>query len=723
MKIHESRVNKVVHQIYQAIKLLHSFEIYLGYMNPSHFCLDDHTNIRLSEWAYYHLLKFCDKTSMKMIQPYIAPEIISSFNQQIPYKITPESDIWSIGVILLEYVYGESLPFYDLFQKSIRGEETSIYHKIIEYVKNEENKVLPLIRDCLLYRRFELDEKVHLPYHYKPFPNLKLNEKIYPMTNSREFTINEVYNKWKAHLEQIEQKEFSEELRKNFPIGYYPTLFRTSRIYTFSKECKIKSNTFFDSASFKITGKEIHKMEKIKLAKREEDEREINFFSSFSNVTGDLRKTKLPYEQLPSLKTLLSSKDGDLVYQTNRVKLFRKLLLDYPQSRYEIIKQAQIDIPAVLRGEIWAAVLNCEPDEVIKEIYDSIDTISPHPCDRQISVDVPRCHQYCSLLASKEGHNKLNRILKAWVIHHQDANNLVYWQGIDSLTAPFLTLNFHYEARVFGCLIKMVNLYLADLYVKDNSFAMDYKLTLFIKLLTYHEPLVAKHMKEVGYYPELFGIPWFLTLYAHVLSIEKLYKLWDAFILGSPHLPSYFGLAIMKRMKKQLLESDFFGLNKALQQTASIDIIQCIHDADQLLVKTPETILSPPFIFECLTEQQKKERKMSISLKDYKEFIYPRIDEKEFKSKLSHISVIIDVRPNEEYEKEHFHNAMNIDPMNQEQIQSLIELLNFKQGLPITIIPDFEMKNCHKLENLLFQKGYPYISIVLINEMNEDNFY
>lgn len=722
MRPHESRVKKVLNQLYQAIRLLHSFEIYLGYMNPGHLCLDEKTNIMLSEWAYYHLLKFCDKTYMKMIQPYIAPEIISSVNQLIPYKITPESDMWSIGVILLEYVYGESLPFYDIFQKAIRGEETSIYHNIIEYVKNEENKVLQVIKDCLLYRKFELEDDIKLPFDYKPSPNLKLHEKIAQTTNSREVMINEYYNKWKAHLEQNEQKEFSEELRKNFPIGNYPTLFRTSRIYTFSKECIIKSNTYFESASFKISGKEISKMEKIKLHKRDEDEREVNFFSSFSNVTGDLRKTKLPYEQLPSLKTLLSSKDMDLEYQKSRVKLFRKLLLDYPQTRYEIIKQAQIDIPAVLRGEIWATILNCEPDETIKEIYESIDTISPHSSDRQISVDVPRCHQYCSQLASKEGHTKLNRILKAWVIYHED-KNLVYWQGIDSLTAPFLTLNFHYEARVFGMLIKMVNLYLTDLYVKDNSIAMDYKLTLFIKLLTYHEPLISKHMKDTGYYPELFGIPWFLTLYAHVLSIEKLYKLWDALLLGSPHLISYFGLSIMKRMKKQLLESDFFGLNKSLQQTASIDIIQCIHDADQLLVKTPESILSPPFIFECLTDQQKKERKISISLREYKEMIYPRIDEKEFKKKLSHISIIIDVRSLEDYDKEHFNHAININPENEEHMNQLFDILNFKQGLPITIIPDFELKKCKKLENILYNKGLQYVSIVFMNEMNDENFY
>jgi TBC domain-containing protein kinase-like protein len=46
------------------------------------------------------------------------------------------------------------------------------------------------------------------------------------------------------------------------------------------------------------------------------------------------------------------------------------------------------------------------------------------------------------LLASPEGHAKFKRILKAWVNQHQQ---YVYWQGLDSLTAPFLLLHFNDE--------------------------------------------------------------------------------------------------------------------------------------------------------------------------------------------------------------------------------------------------------------------------------------
>lgn len=63
----------------------------------------------------------------------------------------------------------------------------------------------------------------------------------------------------------------------------------------------------------------------------------------------------------------------------------------------------------------------------------------------QIEVDIPRCHQYSELLSSGAGHERLQRLLKAWVRNNP---HYVYWQGLDSLTAPFLYLNFNNEGKI-----------------------------------------------------------------------------------------------------------------------------------------------------------------------------------------------------------------------------------------------------------------------------------
>ena len=89
----------------------------------------------------------------------------------------------------------------------------------------------------------------------------------------------------------------------------------------------------------------------------------------------------------------------------------------YPGIQYDrvmrVILLRIISYCPVLQGDIQAT-------------YDAIDKETPTAMDRQIEVDIPRCHQYSELLSSHVAHNKFKRILKAWVVSHPE---LTYWQG------------------------------------------------------------------------------------------------------------------------------------------------------------------------------------------------------------------------------------------------------------------------------------------------------
>lgn len=119
--------------------------------------------------------------------------------------------------------------------------------------------------------------------------------------------------------------------------------------------------------------------------------------------------------------------------------------------------------------------------------YNSIDVMRIGPSDKQISLDIPRCHQYHPLLASPVGHKKFKKILKAWVavcshliyyilnfnsIFCQSNSVLVYWQGLDSTLAPFLALHFTDEGMAYACLQKFMNKYLQSFYTKDNTVSL-----------------------------------------------------------------------------------------------------------------------------------------------------------------------------------------------------------------------------------------------------------
>ncbi|KAJ3094005.1 hypothetical protein HK100_006319, partial [Physocladia obscura] len=176
---------------------------------------------------------------------------------------------------------------------------------------------------------------------------------------------------------------------------------------------------------------------------------------------------------LPIKPLVLKEKDG--MYQYKRVYLFRRLLKEFSADdsnsadgrKGELWREAAVDIPPLLRGIIWTCLLGINPDVTVE--YDFIDKTQTTPADRQLELDIPRCHQYNELLSSQqEGHMKLSRILKAWVIT-EAANGNVYWQGLDSLLAPFVALNFTNEGRAYVSFKAFTRKYFDGFFAEDNS--------------------------------------------------------------------------------------------------------------------------------------------------------------------------------------------------------------------------------------------------------------
>lgn len=215
------------------------------------------------------------------------------------------------------------------------------------------------------------------------------------------------------------------------------------------------------------------------------------------------------YLESPIFKTDLPLviRERDTVYQFYRIMLLKTLLQGYPYTQDLLKSFASKDIPPPFRGHVWACLLGV----VENGLYEQLDKCSPTHTDRQIEVDIPRCHQYNELLSSQEGHAKLKRLLKAWVTAHPQ---YVYWQGLDSLTAPFLYLNFNNEERAFLSLYKFIPKYLHLFFLKDNSSIIKEYLVKFFQLIFFHEPMLAKHLHGINFIPELYAIPWFLTMFS-----------------------------------------------------------------------------------------------------------------------------------------------------------------------------------------------------------------
>ena len=79
----------------------------------------------------------------------------------------------------------------------------------------------------------------------------------------------------------------------------------------------------------------------------------------------------------------------------------------------------------------------------------------------------------------------------------------------------------------------------------------------FRYLISFHDPELAYHLHSIGLGPEFYAISWFMTLFAHVFALDKIYLLWDHILTSTEFFFMYIALSILFQLRDQLLESDF----------------------------------------------------------------------------------------------------------------------------------------------------------------------
>ncbi|KAG1172408.1 hypothetical protein G6F70_006425 [Rhizopus microsporus] len=385
-------------------------------------------------------------------------------------------------------------------------------------------------------------------------------------------------------------------------------------------------------------------------------------------------------------KLPLFLREQDVNYQLYRLSLFSELLRQYPASRREILHHAKVDIPPLLRGKIWAAVLGVQGD--LEHAYDQVNKYMNMGADRQIEVDVPRCHQYNQMLASSIGHEKLRRLLKSWVVANP---SLVYWQGLDSLCAPFLTLNFNDEAIAFASLQKFIPKFLDNFFLSDNAPVLQEYLAVFRHLLSFHDPELSSHLDAIGFMPDLYAIPWFLTLFTHVFPLDKIYHLWDKLLVGPSSLPLFAGIAILRQIRDTLLTYEFNDCIVLFSDSfPKVDIEKCVQNALNMCKVTPPSITTR---VHGLKAEHKKDKEndedakkqwweKSISIEEKKLELAPRLAVKDLEKILPY-SLVLDIRPESEFVQGHIPSSMNVQAAQLMSYTNVLKKLNRKYHVVI----------------------------------------
>ncbi|XP_062592920.1 TBC domain-containing protein kinase-like protein, partial [Saccostrea cucullata] len=587
--------------------------------------------IKLSEYGLYYMTDYGADVAFPIgHHQYLSPEVLCEFpiqydehSESEPTVLTPsgpKSDVWSLGLILLEVFTGEEfwgdLTLPQTFFKILSFVNSEIHPldtickdlNVEKHIKSLSRDFIDFLRQCLAASPADRSNPAKLMEHslfrdlrqgdikrkngYRPFSSdlrsldLELpvlgqngyNIKDYDEDHLSLRSMEEVYYLWRLAGGELFGALKKEGLVKTKPpihlLPYYSTL--DGEVFGQRRD----QAELLDGTIIILSQEQLRK----RLSEIEETAYYPLLEDENSQVSSTLPSSSSNSEISETANLPLVIRERDVEYQFHRVILYERLIKGYPYKKNHIFKESRVDIPPLVRAHVWAALLEVEGD--IYSRYDAIDKETPTTTDRQIEVDIPRCHQYHELLSSPTAHSKFKRVLKAWVVSHPQ---YVYWQGLDSLSAPFLALNFNNEALAYTCLSAFIPKYLHNFFLKDNSQVIQEYLAVFSHLITFHDPELSNHLDGIGFIPDLYAIPWFLTMFAHAFPIHKLVHLWDTLLLGNSSFPLCIGVAILQQFRDRLLSYGFNECILLFSDMPEIDIQRCVQDSIKIFCSTPKS--------------------------------------------------------------------------------------------------------------------------------------
>ncbi|XP_053713889.1 TBC domain-containing protein kinase-like protein [Synchiropus splendidus] len=621
-KVRPERLLQIAYEVLEGLDFMNKHGMVHRALNSHNILMDCKDNIKLAKFGLYHMTDHGADVDFPIGYPsYLAPEVIAqgsfhpsdSSHSEAPLPSGPKADVWSLGILLLELCAGRLLLHnIDISERlkfiltlgciddivTVLAEE----HGCLDSIKALPANVLELLRKCLTFLPFKRPtpgELLRDPLFegvsciYPPFEkpvslfssslrcaHLELPEDISDLFKDddgdylSERTIDEIYYLWCLAGGDLEKELTNKEIIQSKPP-----------ICTLSNFVLEDGESFGQGRdrSFLLDDTTVP-LSLCQLKNRLKDVAGEAYYPLLEDEQSTLPHSNSSHELSSTVKLPLIIRERDTEYQLNRIVLFDRLLKAYPYKKNLMWKEARVDVPPLVRGLVWAGLLGIEGD--IQAKYDSIDKDTPIPTDRQIEVDIPRCHQYDELLSSPQGHIKFRRVLKAWVVSHPE---LVYWQGLDSLCAPFLYLNFNNEALAYSCMSAFIPKYLYNFFLKDNSHVIQEYLTVFSQMIAFHDPELSNHLNEIGFIPDLYAIPWFLTMFTHVFPLHKIFHLWDTLLLGNSSFPFCIGVAILQQLRDRLLANGFNECILLFSDLPEIDIERCVRESINLFCWTPKS--------------------------------------------------------------------------------------------------------------------------------------
>ena len=208
----------------------------------------------------------------------------------------------------------------------------------------------------------------------------------------------------------------------------------------------------------------------------------------------------------------------------------------------------QFGLPASHRSIIWRVLLETEETAGIESWDGPLDLVN----QRVVHLDCIRTRQTHPHFQDPVNQYNLERILTFYC----KQQNIAYVQGLNEILAPFFLLAPQLSiGQCYNTFSAFISRFLPHTFADHEFTRLQCTFRLFRLLLLYHDPELCHTLDQYGMVPELYAMPWFLTLFAHRHSPQLVFGLWDAYVLADhPALHGWVALAFLTAHRQAIMQ-------------------------------------------------------------------------------------------------------------------------------------------------------------------------
>ncbi|GIY64783.1 hypothetical protein CDAR_303061 [Caerostris darwini] len=245
-------------------------------------------------------------------------------------------------------------------------------------------------------------------------------------------------------------------------------------------------------------------------------------------------------------------------------------------------------IPSSHRGVVWTMISGAK--ELKDQQPDLYTTILRRPLKQEIietiDLDIPRTFPdniYFKTASPDSKRESLKNVLLAFA--HQNPA-IGYCQGLNFIAGIMLLVTDN-EDMTFWLLQSLVERILPDFYTKEMTGLLT-DIGVLEELIRSKVPQVHEHMVQTGVSWSMYVSKWFICLFAEVLPIETVLRIWDClFYEGSKVLLRVAVTLVMKNQDKILAAKNFVEITEVFKSLPLGATVTECHSFMQAIFRVP----------------------------------------------------------------------------------------------------------------------------------------